>query len=37
MLLSLFKAAPTNFVRTVVAAPTSFVRVLRAREQQLGE
>lgn len=36
-LLSLFKAAPTKFVRTVVAAPTAFVRVLRAREQQLAE
>lgn len=36
-LLSLFKAAPTNFVRTVVAAPTTFVQVLKAREQQLGE
>ena len=36
-LLSLFKAAPTQFVRTVVAAPTSFVMVLKAREQQLAE
>lgn len=35
-LLSLFKAAPTKFVRTVVAAPTSFVQVLKAREQQLA-
>ena len=36
-LLSLFKAAPTTFVRTLVAAPTTFVQVLRAREQQLAE
>ena len=36
-LLSLFKAAPTQFVRTVVEAPTGFARVLRAREQQLAE
>jgi large subunit ribosomal protein L10 len=37
MLLRLFKAAPTTFVRTLVEAPTGFVRVLRAREQQLAE
>ncbi len=36
-LLSLFKAAPTQFVRTLVAAPTNFVMVLKAREQQLAE
>jgi large subunit ribosomal protein L10 len=36
-LLSLFLAAPTQFVRTVVEAPTGFARVLRAREQQLAE
>jgi large subunit ribosomal protein L10 len=36
-LLSLFKAAPTKLVRTIVAAPTTFVQVLRAREQQLAE
>lgn len=35
-LLSLFKAAPTKFVQTVVAAPTNFVMVLKAREQQLA-
>ena len=36
-LLSLFLAAPTKFVRTVVEAPTGFARVLLAREQQLTE
>ena len=36
-LLSLFKAAPTQFVRTLTAAPTTFVQVLHAREQQLAE
>ena len=35
--LGLLSAAPTKFVRTVVAAPTTFVQVLRARELQLGE
>lgn len=37
MLLSLFKAAPTQFVRTITAAPTTFLQVLKAREQQLAE
>jgi large subunit ribosomal protein L10 len=36
-LLSLFKAAPTQFVRTIAAAPTTFVQVLKAREQQMAE
>jgi large subunit ribosomal protein L10 len=35
MVLSVFKAVPTKFVRTLNAAPISFMNVLTARKQEL--